>query len=541
MAFLRTEKKKSGTYLRIVESFRDNDGKSKHRTLYNLGKAEDYSKKTLKRISQIFLELSGESTDSDISKSSIKELARLNYGFVQVYDKILKLYGFKDLFDNIGKKNKLSYDLYLHVLLMLVERLNDPCSKLSNFNNKEEYVFMDSIELHNLYRTLDHLHDNQSQVQETIYHKGRDLFNQKLDVVFYDVTTFYFDSEYEDGFRNQGYSKDGKIGKTVIVFGLLIDADKNPVGYKIYRGGFYEGHTFSDAVKKLKKEFVIENVIMVADRGMMSRGNIEVLEKEAGYEYIIGERLKNLPEQLQRKLTDRSQYSTMSVIDPESGDKTQIEYLMLEYSGKRLLATYSPKRAAKDSWQRQQRIEKGMEMLKDPSKAERKARHNYLTKNNNEEYVLDDEKIEKDKRYDGILCLATNNREMSVSEILDNYKQLYKIEHSFRTFKSYLETRPMFHWTQKRIEGHLCLCYMAFTLLNYLRNTLSKQGHKLSENEIRKSIGRMQLSLLEKDGEEYYLRSNNSETEKKILKSIKLKEIPNFTKKNSIKDYISIS
>ena len=537
MAFLRTEKKQSGTYLRIVESYRDKQGKSRHRALYNLGKAEDYSSKTLKKIGKLFLELSGESYSPE---APVKEISRFNYGFVQVYDKILRIYGLKKLLDRIGDRKKLSFDLYRHVLLMLIERLNDPASKLSNFNNKEEYLHLDSIELHNLYRSLDHLCDSQSQVQETIYHQGRDLFNQRLDVVFYDVTTFYFDSEYEDGFRNQGYSKDGKIGKTVIVFGLLIDADKNPIGYKIYRGGFYEGYTFADAVRKLKKEYMIEKVIMVADRGMMNKGNVEVVEKEAGYEYIIGERLKNLPEQLQKQLTDRSQYSTMEIKDPESGDKMHIEYLMLEYSGKRLLATYSSKRAAKDRWEREKRIEKGLEILKNPSKAEKKARRNYLTKTENDKYKLDEEKIEKDKRYDGIVCLATNNRQMGVPELLDTYKQLYKIEHSFRTFKSYLETRPMFHWTQSRIEGHLCLCYIAFTLLNYLRNTLAKKGHSLSENEIRKVVNKMQLSLVEKDGEEYYLRSNNSENERNILKSINLKEIPNLIKKTSVNDYISI-
>jgi len=124
---------------------------------------------------------------------------------------------------------------------MLVERLYEPSSKLSNYKHQHEYLGLKNIELHNLYRALDYLSENHSMVQQLIYNKGRNLFNQELDVVFYDVTTFYFHSDKDDGFRKNGFDKDNKIGKTSIVFGMLIDKDKNPIGYRIYKGGQYEG------------------------------------------------------------------------------------------------------------------------------------------------------------------------------------------------------------------------------------------------------------------------------------------------------------
>ena len=537
MAFLRKEIKPSGTYLRIVESYRDKNGKSRHKTIYNLGKAEDYSKSTLNKIGKIFIKLSGETIPAKIN---VREMARYNYGFVQVYDKILGTYGLNKFFNSIQKKRKLNYDIYKHILLMLVERLNDPCSKLSNYNNRQEYYGLENIELHKLYRSLDHLHDNQKNVQDIIYQQGRHLFNQKLDVVFYDVTTFYFDSQWEDGFRMKGYSKDGKIGKTVIVFGLLIDKDKNPVGYQIYKGGFYEGHTFKDALRKLKKEYMIEKVITVADRGMMSKQNIELIEGEAGYEYIIGERLKNLPEGLQKKILDRTKYKQMEIEDEQSVEKIKIDYLLINHDGKRIIASYSEARAAKDRRDREERIVKGKEMLEKPWQADRKARMHYLKKEQSNKYELDENKISGDARYDGIVCIATNNKELDTANILSAYKQLYKIEQCFRTFKSYLETRPMFHWTAKRIEGHLCLCYIALTLLNYLQNTMKRNGYNYSENHIRKSLDKMQLSLVEQDGGKYYMRSTNNEEIETILKVLKLKEIPDFIPESSIKDYISI-
>jgi len=538
MAFIKIEKKDSGTYLRLVESYRDEEGKSKHRTVATLGKAEDFSKKTLRKIGQVFLELSGEHYPEE-TKKSMKELSRYNYGFPLVYDKGMKHYGLDLLLKNIGKRQNTSYDLYKQVLLMLVDRLDDPSSKLSTYTHQEEYFGFKAMSLQHFYRALDYLNKNQKLIQEQIYSKHQHLFNQKLDVVFYDVTTFYFDSEREDGFRNKGYSKDGKIGKTVIVFGMLIDKDKNPVGYNVYEGGFYEGYTFKDAINKLKKEYEIEKVITVADRGMMSEANISIVEDEAGYEYIVGERLKNLPDPIKRQILDRKSYKQLTITDEATSEIICIEYLEIEYKGKRIITTYSSKRAAKDMHERQERIKNGEKMLSTQSVIDKKARRHYLKQDGKKnKYAIDQAKIEYDAQYDGLASIATNNRELSVAEVLSQYRQLYKIEQTFRTFKSYLETRPMFHWTESRIKGHLCLCYMAFTMLNYLSNMMKRNNIQVSENKIRETLSKMQLSLIELEGDQYYLRSSLGERASKILSVLNLKKPPDFTKIDDINHYI---
>jgi transposase len=538
MAFIKTEKKASGTYIRIVESYRDEKGKPRHRTLCSLGKAEDYSKKTLKKIGSIFYALSGEALPEE-KPDSIQEHRRINYGFGQVYDKVMQHYGLDKLLTNIGKRHELSYDIYRYVLLMIIERLNDPSSKLGNYNHQDTYLGFEEMQLHHFYRTLNYLSENQTIIQEQIYRSGQHLFNQKLDVVFYDVTTFYFDSDKEDGFRMKGYSKDGKIGKTVIVFGLLIDKDKNPVGYNIYKGGFYEGHTFADAVRKLKDQYEIEKVITVADRGMMNAGNIETVEEESGYEYIIGERLRNLPKSIQEKILSRDAYRKMQIEDKANGNTILIEYLELEYEGRRIITTYSEKRAGKDRNEREERIKKGLSLMNQKGIIERKARRNFLKKAGaSNEYMIDEALIERDKQYDGLACIATNSRKLGIEEILDAYKQLYKIEQTFRTFKSYLETRPMFHWTEARIRGHLCLCYIAFTALNYLGNRLRRKGLNISEAKIRTILSKMELSLIDFNDTEYYLRSSQSEDTAKIAKILELKKPPDFFKTSDVNQYI---
>lgn len=534
MAFIKKEKKASGTYLKVVEAYRGDNGKPRHRTLYNLGKAEQFSNKSLKNIANMFLNLAGEKP-----KSNMKELQRLNYGFGLIYDKVMKHYELDKVLKNIEKRNNLEYDLYKTVLLMLIERLNDPASKLSNYSHQDEYYGFGDIDLHHLYRSLDRLCENQEIIQEQIYSKGRNLFNQKLDLVFYDVTTFYFESEKEDGFRNIGYNKDGKIGKTVIVFGMLIDKDSNPIGYRIYKGGFYEGYSFTDAVKKLKEEYEIEKVITVADRGMMNKTNIDAVEEGAGYEYIIGERLRNLPENVQEKILNKTDYKKKQITDEKSGETIELQYKIVEHDGKKLITTYSSKRAAKDRHDRERRIERGKEMIQKGSTAEKKARRNYLKVIGKKKYEIDEEKIEKDARYDGLACIATNTKELTTEEVLSAYRQLYKIEQTFRTFKTYLETRPMFHWTEKRIRGHLCLCYIAYTLLSNLQRQLLGKGKKQSENRIRENLCKMQLSMVEDIGERFYLRSYLNEEMADILKVMNIKRLPNIIKHNEISQYIS--
>ncbi len=536
MAFLRRETRYGATYLRIVQSYRDEDGKSRHRTLYNLGKAEDYSPEALKKIGQSLYELGG-GTLEKLEQRMLHEKERYNYGFPMIVTALFQAYSLGPFLERIARNKDLGFNLKESVTLLVSERLHDPVSKLSNFINQHDYLGLDYIQLHQIYRTLDYLYENQEQIKGLLYHKGRNLFNQKLDVVFYDVTTFYFESSKEDGFRQKGFGKDGKIGKTIIVFGLLIDVNKQPVGYEVYRGKQYEGHTFTDALKRLKEKYQIGKIICVADTGMMNVDNLEEI-KQADYEYIFGERLKNISVAKQNEILDLSRYETIKINVEDTNEEIQIQNYVTEYKNKKLITTYSSKRAAKDKAEREEKIEKAKWLINNPESLEKKAKMHYLKKKEKGVYVLDLEKIKHSEKFDGFLCIATNNTDLSVAQILDAYKQLYKIEHSFRSFKTFLETRPMFHWTEKRILGHLALCYISFTLLNYLQLQLKKNGLPQTENQIRKNLIKMQMSLISQNEHEYYLRSKTEEGAKQIMKALSIRELPDMIPGNSINQYL---
>lgn len=538
MPFLKVERKSSGTYLRILESYRNEQGMPTSRVLYSLGKVEDYTPEQLQRMGIKLYELGGGEVKA-LLEGTIEELARYNYGYVQVYGKAMRHYGLDALMNRLGRKHHLQFNLYNAIMLMLLERLCDPCSKRSNWLNQNEYVGLEPVSLHHLYRALDKLADNNALIQRQIFQTGRDLFNQQLDVVFYDVTTLYFESEveHEGQFRQMGFGKDGKVGQTQVLFCMMIDKQKQPIGYRVFKGDTFEGHTFEHALDDLKQQYQIDTVVVVADRGMLSRRNIE-LTTSKGYEFILGERLKTLPAAIQKQLLDLSTYTQDWTYSDHDGTEVCVKYTTLQHEGRTIIATYSADRAKKDKHDREQRLETARTLLANPSLISKKPQRFFLKPAGDNKYQLNEDKIAQSEQYDGLLAISTNSGSLGTTQILEQYKQLYKIEHTFRTFKSHLETRPMFHWTDKRIEGHICLCYIAYTLLNYVLLTANKKQPLLTENSLRKLLDHMQVSLLQHNQQQVYIRSKPQDKEAALQQKMGLRPLLPILPKNQLEKYL---
>ena len=537
MAYMRIDKKEGEQYIRIIKSKRS-QGKVVKETIYNLGKVSDYTPAMLKRFGERFYELGG-GDPRELLKGTIEEIGRFNYGYYQLFSKIFSVYSLDKLLKRIENKHDLKINLTNAIMLMLLERLHEPCSKRANFFHQEEYLGIEKVELHHLYRSLDYLAQYSKQIQNNIYQPRSDLFNQALDIVFYDVTTFYFESslEKDEELRQKGFSKDGKIGTTQILFGLLIDKHKQPIGYQIYKGDTFEGHTFENALKQLKSQYQIQNIIVVADRGMLSRNNIEITTEQNHYEFILGERLKTLPENIKFFLLDINNYTRTWVYNKHD-EPICIRYCTIDYEGRTIICTYSEKRAEKDRKERLDKLTKSEKLLKQPNLLKKKAHHYYLKTDDKTKYYLNEEKIKQSEKYDGFLAISTNAKHLATEEVLNNYRHLYQIEHSFRTFKTHLETRPMFHWTDSRIEGHICLCYIAYTLLTHMQNKLLKSNVSLSENQIRKALDTMQVSLIKNNEDYCYLRSANKDNVDVMINRIGVKKLPNIIPKKEIQNYI---
>ena len=533
MAFLRVEKKKTGTYLRIVQSYKS-DGKPKHRTVHSLGKVEDYPPNQLENIAKKLLELAGTKIE-DIIASSFRETNRFNYGYTKVIKKLWNIFTMSAFIKKANVRTRVRFNWEEALQLMIVERLNEPCSKLRSHSNQCEYIgFGNQSDLQHLYRTLDILNKEQESLKEHLFRQQRTLFTQSLDVVFYDVTTLYFDSqvEKENNIRKKGYSKDGKAHKTQVVLGLLVDKMRNPISYDIYEGNTYEGHTMTDALKKLKKQYLIDRCIVVADSAMIDKDNRDYI---TGHEldYILGDRIKSLPKKIKEQLMDRTRHKKVF----KNIGKETYSYCELQYKGRRIICTYSEKRAKKDVHQREKLIGKALSWIENPGnykQVKKRGAGRYI--NVDEDgcaQKINEEKIKEDSQYDGFKAIATTTK-LSVAKILEKYRDLFEVEHAFRTLKSQLEIRPVFHWTNSRIHGHIAMCFLAYTFLNYLRNIT-----QLQYKQIIKALDQMQMSEIKEDNnsELLFMRSKVEDDQSTIFKKLKITIPKDGTPAKTINQY----
>lgn len=536
--YVRKQKKSSGTYLSICKNYRDADNKVCQVHILSMGKLSDYRAEELRQLGRHFYKLGGGNVD-DLSFEQPQELARYNYGYPYIIAKLMEVYGLDVICSRLQRRYRLTYDVGAILLLLLCDRFQQPISKLASYDYQQEYVGIASIKLHHIYRTIEKLGDYASFIQKHLFAQHYGLNSYQLDVVFYDVTTFYFDSQVVKSgtLPQKGYGKDGKMNKTKVVFGMLIDRHKNPIGYQVYQGNKYEGHTMGDVLTNLKKQYRIGKVIVVADRGMMSKDNRSLFAEGgdlADFEYIIGERLKNLPKVVKEQLTDLSNYTTHCFKD-EKGKEITLKCYRYAYDGRTIIGMYSAKKAKKDRLDRQARIEKAATLSS--SQLQKKARYYYLKADDNQQFTVDEQRIKKAARFDGFSAIATSDAALANLQVIDQYKHLYQIEQSFRTFKSYLEIRPMFHWTDKTIEGHICLCYIAYCLLNYLQQQLRVIEQPHSEQHIRRLLAKMQLSKVNLAEHSYYMRSAMDEPTEALLKLLKLTKLTDFMPESKLKKY----
>jgi len=540
MPFFKFDKKPQGTYIRIVESYRPNKNSTpRHKTLLTLGKVEDIDVQKFVALIVRICQIKGVPLPAelqDVSIHHIQETARLQYGIIAIIRRLSKIFELDKFLSTIQASSQTQFSITDVLELMIADRMLMPCSKLASYHRQSEYLQhiphtqKQTHALQHFYRTLDVLADNEDALKEHLFKVQRNLFSDELEVVFYDVTTLYFESEQEDELRKKGYSKDHRPHKTQVVLGVLVDGLRNPLTYHIYEGNQFEGHTMEKAMEEMKKKYGVSKMIVVADSGMMSKQNIEMLKK-LGVEYIIGEPLKRLPEKVVEKIIESKQEEIKALEIKEKREDGGVEEKMLwkeiEEGGKRIIATYSDHRAARDKKKREEEMREAQALVENIAQLKQKMKRGkglkWIKSEGSDEinYAIDKEKVEKIAKYDGWKGISTNSN-MPSEEVIRRYYELFEVEHFFRAMKSEMMIRPIYHWTPKRIRGHIAMCFVSYMFLNYIR---IKTGE--SYGAIKEGIKSMEVSEIKdkKNGGIYYLKGNINETGKKILKTLGIKEI----------------
>ena len=489
--FIRKKLNKSGTVSVFVLSTTKS---RKQRLVKSFGSAHPNDTASLEKLMQqassFIQEMEGPSLPHIYEEEDVIDgfVSSLSNAQVQVAGPELV---FGTLYDRIGYgaiRNRMFRDI-------VICRLFNPGSKLKTVDYMERYLHV-TYSVDQIYRFLDNLcyrkeeeekgndgrksetagegseptststakskqDDFKTRVEDIAYSYTKKMVGDGISVCFYDMTTLYFEAAEEDDLRKCGFSKDGKHSCPQIFLGLLVASGGNPIGYEIYEGNISEGHTMIPLIRKLASRFGFDKPIVVADAGLLSKANIEELTKD-GYQYIIGARPKSESDKVKEQILS---------LDMKYGDVMEIE----KDGGVRIVLSCTERRAKKDAHNRQ----RGLARLQKKMASGRLTKQNinnrgynkYLKMEGEVTISINMEKYEADAAWDGIKGYVTNTT-IEKDEIIANYSNLWFIERAFRMNKFDLAVRPIFHRLRNRIEGHICICFTAYTIMLELERIL---------------------------------------------------------------------
>lgn len=370
---------------------------------------------------------------------------------------------FGKIFDRVGF-GEIKSKLFRH---LVVTRLVYPGSKLKTVDYLKRYQGV-STSVYTIYRFLDKLNNRyKEKVEQIAFDYTKKTLRGKISVIFYDLTTLYFEAEDEDDLRKMGFSKDGKFKKPQIMLGLLVGLDGYPIGYDIFEGNTFEGHTLIPILQKFQKRFNLKKPVVVADAALLNKDNLEELEAKK-YQYIIGARIKNESETIKKQILQ------LNLSDQETA-------IINKNADVRLIISYSEKRAQKDAHNRQRGLRRLEASLKSGRLTKKhinnRGYNKYLKLKGKVDIEIDYEKYKEDGKWDGLKGYITNSN-LSTNEIIENYTNLWQIEKAFRISKTDLRVRPIYHRLRSRIEAHICIAFSAYTVYKELERLLYK--HKAS-------------------------------------------------------------
>ena len=378
------------------------------------------------------------------------------------------------LYDQIG------YDAIVDVMFrhLVVCRLFSPGSKLKTIDYLSRYLHV-NVSRHKIYSFIDRLSPAEGsgikhKVELISYAQTLKVLKGKVGVVFYDMTTLYFEASDEDDLRICGFSKEGRHRNPQIFLGLLVAMGGNPIGYDIFEGNIHESKTLVPMLESLAGRFGFDHPVVIADAGLLSKDNIDSLDK-AGYKYIIGARPKNDSAEVKDRIL------SMKLKDGQVRS-------FIRKDRRRVVVSMSDARAMNDAKNRRdglRRLEKRLGAGKlTKNNINNRGYNKYLRMEGEVKISIDYGKFDADAAWDGIKAYITNSN-LKPEEIVENYHNLWFIERAFRMNKTDLQIRPIYHRLRNRIEGHICICFTAYTIMLELERRLKEAKAPFTLNRAR--------------------------------------------------------
>lgn len=541
-------------YLSLVQGYRQ-DGKVKQKTIEKLGYLEDLEKKypdPIAHFKQVAKERSMEMASQKtlelnlLSRLPDQATFRKNLGYA-VPKSVYSLLGLRDFFQNKQRQLNVEYNLNSIFSLLIFNRFLFPSSKKNAFETRDSYFESFDFSLADVYRSLDHFAGYSEEIQKHLHDKVCEFIGRDNQLGYYDVTNYYFEIPYED---DDEYDQDGNIIKKgqkkrgpskehrkdpIIQMGLLMDSNGIPIAFNTFSGGESEKTSLLPTIRRVKKEFSLERIVVVADRGLNTSDNTAYLSGKnhddmAGNDgYVYGQSVLGADKLFKEWVLKQDDYIINKEIDKDGQTvffkhKSRIHAKRIQLKdsdGKRSktmeiyqkqMVYYSEKYAKKQKKDREKAIAKANELISNPGKYTRATSYGAAGYVNNIKFSketgeipdglllsLNEAKILEEEKYDGYYSIVTSEKHLSDVQIRDIYKGLWEIEESFKIIKSEFKARPVYVKTDEHVEAHFLVCFVALVIMRVLEQMLEK---KYSVKRIRHALVNYSCSYLEQN---YYL------------------------------------
>jgi hypothetical protein len=526
--FFRTKTSGPRSYLQIVEN-RWEDGRPRQRVLATLGRLDQLQQSgqldallaSGARLAQSVLLLSAQ------ARGQLPTITTRRIGPALVFERLWKETGCRQVIEQLLDGRRFEFDVERAVFLTVLHRLFAPGSDRAADKWKADYRIegADALQLHHLYRAMAWLGEElpegqqagktpfaprctKDRIEEALFDQRRDLFTG-LQLVFFDTTTLYLEGDGGQDIGQRGYSKDHRPDLYQMVVGAVLDGQGRPICCEVWPGNTTDVTTLIPVVDRLRNRFGVRRVCIVADRGMISRETVEALEQpERGWSYILGARMRAQDEVREDVLSRAGRYRVVHPPRVQSDDPAPLKVKEVRVEDRRYIVCLNEDEARKDAADREAIVAALREQLRrgDKSLVGNKGYRRYLDATGPGYFRVDEAKVVEDARYDGKWVLRTNT-DLDSAEVALQYKQLWMVERWFRSCKSLLETRPIFHKCDETIRGHVFCSFLALVLRQELQSRLEGRGQEFEWADVIGDLDRLQVVEVEQDGKRFLLRS----------------------------------
>jgi transposase len=499
--YLKKIKKKNPdrTYLIIAESYRDKETKkTKSRTVQSLGyldKLENEIDDPIAHYSQMVKDMNDEASIKNApfqvtydtqEKLTLGTNNRKNFGYA-AFSSIYHTLEIDKFLVNRQRSTKIEANTNNIMKLLVYSRLLDPGSKKQAFENRDMFFERANYSIDDVYRALSFFNQKGNELQLWMNDKIKEKYGRDTSLVYYDVTNYYFESDKEDEFRRKGVSKEHRP-TPIVQMGLFMDTNGIPITFDLYSGNTNDCLTYRPTFSRMKKDFNLGKVIVVADKGMNTGDNIQYTQS-AKDGFVFSQTARGANKELKGYIKSDLDYEWYGQEYKWKERLYPTEIWITTTSGKKRkkvidvkqVVFYSEKYAKKARMERAKAIEKAKKLIQSPSSFNRSTSYGAAGYVKNLTFVketgeiadahallLDEEKIREQEDLDGYYVLVTSEYEKTASEIIDIYRGLWKIEESFKVTKSDLETRPVYVSTEDHIKAHFLTCFIALVLARIL-------------------------------------------------------------------------